>query len=93
MLGALAWQATTVIKMILVSWGEIARGLFILAPGSPPVCLVSSSWHKSTAANRSIFLAQIYRRESIMDQPSKTKGTIANLQLKYNPLSAIVYVV
>jgi hypothetical protein len=28
-----------------------------------------------------------------MDQPSKTKGTIANLQLKYNPLSAIVYVV
>jgi len=55
MLGALAWQATTVIKMILVSWGEIARGLFFLAPGSPPVCLGvlccvpvatdPSSWH------------------------------------------------
>jgi len=56
MLGALAWQATTVIKMILVSWGEIARGLFYLSPGfSPPVsgvpCCVPavttdpSSWH------------------------------------------------
>ena len=29
MLGALAWQAATVIKMIVVSRGEIARGLFL----------------------------------------------------------------
>nr|BAK01957.1 predicted protein [Hordeum vulgare subsp. vulgare] len=39
MLGALAWQATTVIKMVFVSRGEIARGLSCFSPGfSPLVC-------------------------------------------------------
>ena len=56
MLGALAWQAATVIKMVLVSRGEIARGLFCFSPGVSPhrvlvcsfVCTsrpIRSSWH------------------------------------------------
>lgn len=56
MLGELAWQATTLIKMIVVSRGEIARGLFYFSPGFSPLCPgvpccvavttdPSSSWH------------------------------------------------
>jgi hypothetical protein len=39
MLGALAWQATVIKRCFLVSWGEIARGLVFLAPGSPSLCV------------------------------------------------------
>jgi len=38
MLGALAWQATTVIKMFLCLGGRSHGGYFVLAPGSPPLC-------------------------------------------------------
>jgi len=55
MLGALAWQVTTVIKMVIVSWGEIARGLFYFSPGFSPLCrgvLLITARH-----NRSVLLA------------------------------------
>jgi len=69
MLGALAWQATTVIKMNLVSLGEIARGLFFLAPGSPPCPGVRPLEY---CPSQPIRLAgtTFYRRESIMELPT-----------------------
>jgi hypothetical protein len=40
MMGALAWQATVIKDVLLVSSGEIRTGVGFLAPGSPPfVCL------------------------------------------------------
>uniref|UniRef100_A0A8R7Q530 Uncharacterized protein n=1 Tax=Triticum urartu TaxID=4572 RepID=A0A8R7Q530_TRIUA len=38
MLGALAWQAATIIKMFFLSRGEIARGLSCFSPGFSPLC-------------------------------------------------------
>jgi len=66
MLGALAWQATTVIKMILVSWGEIARGLFYFSPGFSPLC---PGVPLEYCPSQPIRLAgtTFYRRESIME--------------------------
>jgi len=81
MLGALAWQATTVIKMILVSWGEIARGLFYFSPGfSPCVLGVPCCRHnRSVLAQRSTVANQ-----SWSNRPN-IEGTTANLQLKFTP--------
>jgi hypothetical protein len=52
MLGALAWQAATVIKMFFCLGGRSHGGYLVLAPGSPPcvlLCLRLSSdpttWH------------------------------------------------
>jgi len=69
MLGALAWQATTVIKMILVSRGEIAGGCSIIARGSPPVCpgvlcCVPVTTDPSSGTS-------FYHRESFMELPTK----------------------
>jgi len=38
MMGALAWQAATIIKMFFLSRGEIARGLSCFSPGFSPLC-------------------------------------------------------
>ena len=70
MLGALAWQATTAIKMILVSWGEIARGLFYFSPGFSPLCLVSLVVCLPSQPIRR-HGTTFYRRESIMELPTK----------------------
>jgi len=82
MLGALAWQATTIIKMFLVSRGEIARGLFYSSPGFSPhrVLLCSLS-----AAPRPIRLAgtTFYVANRSWSYRPKDKGTTDNLQLKY----------
>jgi hypothetical protein len=83
MLGALAWQATTVIKMILVSWGEIARGLFYFSPGFSPLCV----WCPLLCAcrhNRFVVLAQrsTVANSSWSFRPN-IKGTTANLQLRF----------
>ena len=77
MLGALAWQAATVIKMVLVSRGEIARGLFCFSPGvSPPSCPgVLLCLHLSSDP---IFLAQ--------------RSTVANRSRCYKPkVQSIIY--
>jgi hypothetical protein len=70
MLGALAWQATTVIKMILVSWGEIARGLFYFSPGFSPLCLVSPVVCLPSQPIRRPGTT-FYRREFVMELPTK----------------------
>lgn len=82
MLGALAWQATTVIKMVLVSRGEIARGLFCFSPGVSPHRVLVCSF---VCTSRLIRLpgTTFYRRESIKELPTKDQGTIDNLQLKH----------
>jgi len=76
-LGALAWQATTVIKMILVSWGEIARGLFYFSPGFSPLCLVSLVCPPSQPIRR--HGTTFYRRESIMELPTDQTAKVQPL--------------
>ena len=70
MLGALAWQAATIIKMFFLSRGEIARGLSCFSPGFSPLC--AGVLLLSAPLVRSDYMAQqFYRRESIMEQPTK----------------------
>jgi len=70
MLGALAWQATTVIKMILVSWGEIARGLFYFSPGFSPMCPGVRPLEYCPSQPIRLDGTTFYRRESIMELPT-----------------------
>jgi len=71
MLGALAWQATTVIKMFLCLGGRSHGGYFIFAPGSPPMCAgVLPCLH--LLVRSVVYLAQRSTVvESIMELPTK----------------------
>nr|BAJ99280.1 predicted protein [Hordeum vulgare subsp. vulgare] len=70
MLGALAWQAATVIKMFLVSRGEIARGLFFFSPGVSPHRVLVCSFVYTYSPIR-LPGTTLYRPESIMELPTK----------------------
>ena len=70
MLGALAWQATTVIKMVLVSGGRSHGDFSVSAPGSPPTV----SWCAPLSAplvRSDLPGTTFYRRESIKELPTK----------------------
>jgi len=77
MLGALAWQAATIIKMFFCLGGRSHGGYLVLAPGSPPCVLVCSL---SAPFVRSDYMAQ---RSTFANRSwsygRKTKGTIDNL--------------
>jgi len=72
MLGALAWQAATLIKMFICLGGRSHGVYLVLAPGSPPCVLVCS--FVCTSRPIRLHRTTFYRRESIMEPPTKDQS-------------------